>query len=285
MKTLILKILGFMFIFTSVLSCSSNDDDNDSPPVVNDIMIVYNRETGVFYSLNKIDGSLSSLGSFTINGQPLTGLRDVVYNPGNATLYASSNANNPSNGKIYSIDPLTLEAAVINDNADDDWYAIPGIEILNNKILGTVYWDEYDWQAYSGLVWLNLDGSIFDIKYFDYDGDNVDYFNICCGMGLEFGTSQNEILMSYEDRIVISDLSGNVSQIIELTESGFPIGVVLNYVRCIEKDANGILYALDEDGVFGSINLDTGNFNYIATLTPEGGNWLALSKIPDNIFP
>ena len=286
MKTQLLKFLAITFFFTAFLACNS-DDENDSTPKVNNIMVVYNRSTGVFSSINKTDGALATLGSITFNGQPLTGLRDVVYNSNNGTVYATSNANSPADGKIYSVNPKTLEATVINDNVNEDWYAIPGIEMSNGKILGTVYWDEYNYEEYSGLVWLNLDGTVFERKYFTYEGQP---YNICCGMGLEFGTSNNEILMSYEREIVISDLNGIVSDVIELTPAGFPTedrlggGPYLAYIRCIEKDSNGILYGLDQNGVFGTINLETGTFNYIDKLLPEDGDWLALSKIPKNIF-
>lgn len=286
MKTLLLKFLGITLLFTAFLACS-NDDDDDPIPVINDIMVVYDRSTGVFSAINKADGALTTLGSITMNGEVLIGLRDVVYNPNNSTIYATSNSNSPADGKIYSINPATLVATVLNDNANEDWYAVPGIEMSNGKLLGTVYWDEYNYEEYSGLVWLNLDGTVFDRKYFTYQGDD---YNICCGMGLEFGANSNEILMSYEREIVISDLNGLISEVIELTETGFPMdgrfggSNELGYVRCIEKDANGTLYGLDEYGAFGTINLETGTFNYITRLSPEDGNWLALSKIPANVF-
>lgn len=286
MKTLLLKLLGITLIFTAFLACS-NDDDNDSTPVINDIMVVYNRTTGVFSAINKVDGALTTLGTITMNGEILTGLRDVVYRSSNATIYATSNANSPADGKIYSINPSTLVATVLNDNANDDWYAVPGIELSNGKLLGTVYWDEYNYEEYSGLIWFNLDGTVFDRKYFTYQGDD---YNICCGMGLEYGANSNEILMSYEREIVVSDLNGLVSEVIEITGSGFPAddrlggGNYLAYIRCIEKDANGTLYGLDQNGAFGTINLETGTFNYITKLLPESGDWLALSKLPANVF-
>ncbi len=286
MKTQLLKFLAITFFFTAFLACNS-DDENDSTPKVNNIMVVYNRSTGVFSSINKTDGALATLGSITFNGQPLTGLRDVVYNSNNGTVYATSNANSPADGKIYSVNPKTLEATVINDNVNEDWYAIPGIEMSNGKLLGTVNWDEYDYDEESGLVWLNLDGTVFDRKYFTYEGESYD---VSGGMGLEFGTSSNQILISDSRDIVVSDLNGNISEVIELTLIGFPIedrlggGPYLAYIRCIEKDSNGILYGLDQNGVFGTINLETGTFNYIDKLLPEDGDWLALSKIPKNIF-
>ncbi|MFK7782680.1 hypothetical protein [Psychroserpens sp.] len=299
MKTVILKSLGILLVFAAFATFTncSDDDDNDDPIVINDVMVVYNRATGVFSAINKTTGALTSLGSISYEGQPLLGLRDVVYNSANGLVYATSNANSPGDGIIYSINPSTLEATVLNDNANDDWYSLPGIEMHNGKILGTVYWDDYNYEEYSGLIWLNLDGSINDVAYFTYEGDD---YNVCCGMGLEYGVDSNQIYISYEREIVVSDLNGNVSEVIELTAVGFPPtrvaaggGNGLGYVRCLEKDANGILYGLDQNGVFGTINLELGTFNYISSLNfqssdrsalADGSDWLALSKIPENVF-
>lgn len=293
MKTRILKILGILLVFAAFATftnCSDDDDDDNPVVVINDIMVVYNRDSGVFSAINKSTGALTALGSITFDGQPLTGLRDVVYNSSNGTVYASSNANSPGDGKIYSVNPTTLVATVINDNAEEDWYAIPGLVMNNGKLMGTVYWDYYDYEEYSGLVWLNLDGSISNVAYFTYQGDD---YNVCCGMGLVYGVTNSQIYISYEREIVVSDLNGNVSEVIELTPVGFPPtrnaeetlgGSYLGYVRCLEKDANGVLYGLDENGVFGTIDLEMGTFNYIATLSPDSNDWLALSMIPENIF-
>lgn len=161
--------------------------------------------------------------------------------------------------------------------------------------MGTVYWDEYNNNEdyYTGLIWLNLDGSMNNEIPFMYEGD---IYDICCGMGLEYGSNSNEIYVSYERDILISDLNGNISEIISLEPIGFPNdrvvegqgGSYLGYIRCIEKDADGILYGVDENGVFGTINLELGTFNFIAYISTgfeSDDDWLALSMIPENIFP
>ena len=243
-------------------------------------MVVYNPDTGVFSSISTTDGTLTALGSITLDGVIVEGIRDIVYNPSNETVYASSKSNDPYGGKIYSVNPSTLEATVINDNANDDWYALPGIEMSNGKILGTVYWDDYNEVDYStGLVWLNLDGSISDTSPLLNAGE---YYYFSEGMAIEYGASNNEIYITNEEEIIIADINGNITETIDLTGSGFPMEDSLDSIRTIETDDDGIIYGIDRDGHFGTIDLITGVFAYIATLPSD--KIVALSKIPENIF-
>ncbi len=286
MKHFILKILGLALIFTAFVACS--DDDDDSPIVIDDILVVYNSDTGIFSTISITDGTLTTLGTITYEGATLTGLRDIVYNPANGTVYASSRANSDlNNGAIFSVNPETLEATMLNDNIDDDWYALPGIEMSNDKIIGTVYLDYYLDNDYDyGLIWLNLDGSINDFKPLLYNGEEIYFYE---GMAIEYGASSNEILLTREDEnidILVSDLNGNVSNIIEMVEVGFPMDEHLDSIRTIETAENGILYGIDRDNHFGSIDLTAGTFTYIATLNPdqEGNHYVALSMIPETVF-
>ncbi|WP_157717186.1 hypothetical protein [Formosa sp. Hel1_31_208] len=287
MKAIFLKFLAITLVFTAFVACN---DDDDNPPIVviNDIMVVYNTDTGVFSALDITDGTLTILGSISYNGEPLAGLRGIAYNPANGMIYASSRANDPYDGKIFSIDPVTLQATVINDNANEDWYAIAGLQISNGKLLGTVYWDEYNYETYSSLVWLEFDGSIDDVTYLTFEGDDYTFSG---GMALEFGDTSDELLITDGDEIARLNIDGTVSEIIELTPIGFPPsdtgrgggGSDLDYIRCLEKDNNGTLYGLDRNGVFGSINLDTEVFTYI-TEFDAGGDIVTLVTIPENIF-
>jgi len=278
MKTIILKFLGLALILTAFMACS---DDDDSTPIINDVMVVYNSETGVFSSINITNGALTTLGTVTLNNEVVVGLRDIVYNPSNKTVYASSRANDPYSGIIYSINPATLEATIINDNADEDWYALPGLEMAGGKLLATVYWDYYDpsYDESTGLLYLNLDGSFSSTFALMYQGDSF-YFSD--GMGIEYGSSNNQLLITDGNDILISDLNGNISEIIELTGTGFPNMDELDDVRTIETDADGTIYGIDGDGHFGSVNLTTGVFTYIATL--PGERIMALSMIPETVF-
>lgn len=283
MKTLV-KLLTMLLFITAFVACS--DDDDNPPIVINDVMVVYNSDSGMFSSINLMDGTLTPLGTITYNEEILTGLRDIVYNPLNGTVYASSRSSSSlNNGAIFSVNPSTLEATMLNDNADDDWYAVPGIEMSDGKIIGTVYWDEFDNNVNldygEGLIWLNLDGTVFDYKPLLFNGEDLSLYE---GMAIEYGSSTNQILVTRYDEVIISDLNGVVSQIIELEGINFPDEESLDGIRTLETSRDGILYGIDRYSHFGSINLADATFTYIATLSPEDDIHVALSLIPENVF-
>lgn len=285
MKTLV-KFLVMLLFVTAFVAC--NDDDDDNPIVINNIMVVYNSDSGMFSAINTTNGTLTSIGTISFNGEVLTGLRDIVYNESNGMIYASSRSDY-NNGAIFSVNPSTLEASVLNDNADDDWYALPGLEIYNGKILATVYWDDYDndnnLDYNEGLVTLNLDGTIFNVTPLMEDGDTI---SLNEGMGIEYTNNDTELLITRWDEIIVSDFNGNVMEIVELNEVNFPDDESLDGIRTLETSEDGVIYGIDRDNHFGRIDLTVGSpvgtFTYITTLTPEDDKHVALSLIPENIF-
>lgn len=277
MKHLRLLFLVLMLVFTGFYSCSDDDDD---PVVVTYEMLIYNRDSGKFFALNTTTGQRTELGTIMYNGSPLYNIRGVAYNEANETLYVSTT--DDGDGMLYNVNPETLQATVLNDNVADYWYAIQGLKMSNGKLLGTVYWDEYNVEFSTGLVWLNLDGTIHDTKPFMYEGHQ---YGICCGMALEYGSSSSQLLVSYYDDILISDLNGNVSQIVELTREGFPPmrGGSDIKIKSLERNANGTLYALTHNGILAEVDVSTGVMTYI-TLIEDNSEWQALTFIPDTIF-
>lgn len=286
MKTILLRFLALTLLFTAFVACS---DDDDTPPIVviNDIMVVYNTDTGEFSAVDLIDGSLLLLGTATYNGSDLLGLRDVVFNSADNMMYASSRATGQYHeGALFRIDPMTMQATMINDNANDDWYAVANLEMDNGKLLGTVYWDDYNYQNYSSLVRLDLDGSIDEVIYLTYQ-DNE--YNFSGGMALDFGDNANEFLVTDGDDIARLNINGTVTDEFELFPVGFPNnsgdrgGINIGYVRSLERDASGDLYGLDEYGVLGRVDLNNETFTYITEFA-EGGDIVALIKLPETIF-
>lgn len=286
MKTILLRFLALTLLFTAFVACS---DDDDTPPIVviNDIMVVYNTDTGEFSAVDLTDGSLLLLGTATYNGSDLLGLRDVVFNSADNMMYASSRATGQYHeGALFRIDPMTMQATMINDNANDDWYAVANLEMDNGKLLGTVYWDDYNYQNYSSLVRLDLDGSIDEVIYLTYQ-DNE--YNFSGGMALDFGDNANEFLVTDGDDIARLNINGTVTDEFELFPVGFPNnsgdrgGINIGYVRSLERDASGDLYGLDEYGVLGRVDLNNETFTYITEFA-EGGDIVALIKLPETIF-
>ena len=287
MKAILLRFLALTLVFTAFVACS-DDDDNPPPIVINDIMVAYNTDTGEFSAIDLSDGSLLLLGTATYNGSDLLGLRDMVYNPANGMLYASSRATSSYHeGALFRIDPMTMQATVINDNANDDWYAVPNMEMYEGKLLGTVYWDEYNYDNYTSLVRLNLDGSIDEVIYLSYQ--DADY-NFSDGMGLEYGDNPNEFLITDGSYIARLNINGTVIDEFDLIGVGFPGnnvgrggGNFVGDIRSLERDADGNLYGLDRYGVLGLINVENETFTYI-TEFDVGGDIVALMKLPETIF-
>lgn len=290
MKKFSLLFSVLALVFTGFYSC--DDDDDDDPVVITYEMVVHNRESGMFYAVDTATGAKTALGTITYFGYPLNDIRGITYDAANEVVYVSENSHsydskipNPhsANGRIFSVDIETLEATLIAENIDNDWYSVPGMVMSNGKLLGTVYWDYYDFVDYStGLVWFNPDGTIYDTLELMYDGEAL-YFSD--GMAIEYGSNSNELLISYYDDIIVSDLNGNVSEIIELTLVGFPEGKASSpKIKSLARAQDGKLYAVNNFGDFGEINLVTKQYIHIATFDPNDQDWQALISIPDTIF-
>lgn len=278
MRNFSLKILIFALFFVGFTAC----DDDDNPVVIDNVMVVMNRTNGIVSLVNTTDGTLTSLGNFTYQNAPLTGIRDFLYNSSDQMIYAV--ANGQSDGLVYRINPSTLEATVINDNADAGWDAIAEIEMYNGNILGTAYLDEFT-NEFSGhsLVILDTDGTEIEAREFMHDGSS---YNPCCGMGLEYGANNNELLIADDDRIMRCNINGVISEIITLTYENFPgsRGGGGPRIKCLEKDANGNLYGLTTDAYFVSIDLGTNVMTYISTFDMTSNDYQALSFIPETVF-
>ena len=291
MKKINLLILLFALAFAGFYACSDDDDD---PPVVTYEMVISDRETGTFYALDTATGALEVLGYISYNGNPLINIRGLVYDSASEMIYVSENSSGGGgsrlaapiddvNGRIFSVDPLTLEATLINDNDDDDWYALPGLEMYNGRILGTVYWDYYDYNHWSGLVLLNTDGTFYQEITLMYEGSEYGFYD---GMAIAYGSNANEVLISYnDDNLIRTNINGNVVEIIGLNYSpGFQEE---DHIKNLEWGNDGVLYAVTRSGDLGHINPDTGDFTFIAHLSMMGvndGHWQGLTLIPEFVF-
>ena len=279
MRNFSLKILILALLFVGFTAC---DDDDDPVVVIDNVMVVMNKTSGVVSLVNTTDGTLTSLGNFTYQNAPLTGIRDFLYNSADQMIYAVGNGQ--SGGDVYRINPATLEATIINDNDDSGWDAIAEIEMYNGNILGTAYLDDFT-NEFSGhaLVILDTDGTEIEAREFMEDGSS---YNACCGMGLEYGDNSSELLIGDDHRILRSNTNGVISEIITLTYENFPAsrGTGGPRIKCLEKDANGNLYGLTTDGYFVSIDLGTNVMTYISTLGMVSNDYQALSFIPETVF-
>lgn len=278
MKRFVLKFLALFLIFIGFVTC---DDDDDDPIVITYQMVIHDRDGGDFYGLNTTTGELTILDNLTYDGQTLTHIRGMIYDIATGMIHISQNEE--QDGKILSVDPETSVVSLVADNADEAWYAIQGLEWNSGRLMGTVYWDTYDdiqgIDYWTGLVWLNADGTIHDEVPFVYEGE---FYNICCGMSLVYSYNENEVLVTYaENELLRVSLDGTVTEIIELNYIGD--FVEEDYIKNLEWGNDGILYAVTKEADLGRINPITGDFTFIAHLEMMGvddNDWQAMTLLP-----
>ena len=236
MKKFIAYVVSVLMLIPVVLPLESCDDDDDAAPIV---MVVSERSSGKIFTVNKTTGALTEVGLITYNEAGLTNIRGMIYNGGNKTIYASITDN--GGGKIYSINPETMVATVINTNPDNIWYGVADLLMTgDNKVLASLF---YTSGSGPGFAKFNLTGEL--------SGDPIYFSNsdICCGMGIIYGSSTSQVLISsYNLEIYTSDLSGTTTLLTTLVPSGFgDVAADDLYIQNMVKDSSGKIYALVYD--------------------------------------
>ncbi|MBL7858997.1 MAG: hypothetical protein JNM57_15000 [Cyclobacteriaceae bacterium] len=278
MKKLISFAVLLLMLIPIVLPLESCNDDDDAAPIV---MVVAERSSGKIFTVDKATGALAETGLVTFNEVGLTNIRAMIYNPGNQTIYAS--AADDGGGKIYSINPSTMVATVLNPNTNHDWYGVADLLISSdNKILASLYFDSDP--SGPGLVKFSLTGEIGTRIMFSDD-------NICCGMGIVYGSSTSQVLVSsYDMEIYSSDLSGTVTLLTTLVPEGFndtPSDDL--YIQNIVKDNAGKVYAIvydadNTDTFLASIDLTNSKLVEIGKMNTSNNRYHALMLISQDLL-
>lgn len=260
-------------------------------------LVAVNGSTGKFYSLNKMTGAATEAFTITYNASPLTSIRGFAYNYSNGLYYASTNSN--AGGKLYSINPSTKQATVINDNSSGTWDAIASVVVTpDNKLLTTMYVeDQINGQS---LTTFSLTGtSSTPIKL----TGNPD---IGSGMGMTYSSATELLIGDYNNynvnnkaRIHKTSLNGIISETVLLDFVNF--GTLTNadiYIRSLVKDENSIIYGLvlvDGDGdnntkndfITHLVRVDISNktMTSIAKIGMNGTNqYFGLANIPSHLY-
>lgn len=242
-------------------------------------LLVSNRDTGQFYVLDLTDGGLTP--SFTLmeNGEPVKRIRGGVYNYNDGLFYLSTAKFAGTHSKLYSTNLNTKQATVINDNnivVNEEnveiWKGLSDLLITpNNQLMAT-----------AGFGLGNGDPALFE---FSLSGNNSEPTTFtgedipCCGLGMTFGSNTNEILIGSGQadpfKIYKSNLSGEITEVIELSLEGFtyaePNGY---YLRNLVRDTSGTLYAL-------CYNLTHGN-THIAEVDLNTNRLINVTQIATN---
>lgn len=274
-KFILISFLGIGALFT-IESCN-----NDDPTPVTMMLVTSHQATGKFYKMDKTTGTKTEVFTVKEGTDDVTNFRSLVYHPGKNLLYGS--LNNNFDAVLYSIDPSTKIATLINDNDQGKWDSFGQLFVAaDDSLLAVGYFDDGGFMKFGTTG--NESSKITTID------------NLCCGMGSVYDPNTKIINAgTYPDtggevRIVTADASGSITGtkiITDLIE--FPADTENDdfYVRSMAKDTNGTIYAIifnydKKDTYFSTINLSTNKITWISTLGESTADqYMVLAFIPE----
>ncbi len=288
-------LLAALFVASLVLIDSCKSDD---PSPITYVLISGNRTTGKFYSVNETTGATKEIFTPTSNGATLTEVRAVVYHPKKNLFYFAQNSTalgvNNVLGNLYSMNPTTKVATLINDNTTSKLiYAIANWSIAKDDSL-------------VGLGYLRT-GSGSSIVKFGTDGKQtakVVTSNFCCGMGMLYDSKTNKFTLSndgaYANKVYVNEMDGATGVLsnekIITTFSGFPedFSVSSNlYLKAMAQNGStatiyGLLYnsiPASRKTYFVKIDLTAKSMTYISTIGADNNNqYNNLTYVPSTSF-
>jgi hypothetical protein len=241
-------------------------------------LITSHRATGTFYKIDVKTGLTTEIFTPTLGGNSLTAIRAFVYHPKKKLFYASATSN--PNGFLYTINPKTKEATVINNNDGN----------------GGAY------QVWDAIVnWaVDKDDSLIAIGDFNSDGNGIVKFgtdggrslktkvvDFCCGLAMIYDKKTGNMLVgSGEDTnnneidIVSINAAGTITSTSTITTfTGFNDDFPNSWLtlKAMVKSKNGDVYGILNNydsgkSFFVSIDLDGEEITYISTLGADESN-------------
>ena len=254
-----LLVVGLMVIPTA---CKK---DKDKKPT-GFTLVVVKRSTGDLYSVDKATGDLSLIGDLTIDGEPLTGLRGLVYDYDTELCYGGST--NQGGKGFYSINIKTGVSTLLNDDPNDDWDGIADLVMAaDGNVLANLYSNiEYN----SALVVFNK--STGEDGTHNIITDGVE--EVWSPGGLTYGTTNAELILGGYNALYFSNLTGEISDTTVLVPTT-NIDDDNVYVMDLEGDADGTMFAIvyeysDEVQYLVKLDTSTGEITEESVLTSNG---------------
>lgn len=247
-------------------------------------ILVSERQTGQFYTLNPSTGEKTQAFKVTLDGENLLRVRGAVYNWFDRKLYVSTTKFAMEKSMLHAVDLSTLQATTINSNPNDTWAGLADLVITpEGNILATMALGGGTGQS---LISIATDGT--ESTPLAFTGDSTP----CCGLGLAYGETTSELWIGdgSSTNIHKSNLNGEISETIALDLDGFANNNVADYyIRNLVRDQNGKLYALCLDDADGSIHIAevdlTNNLlKHIAQISISPDQLNALVFIPAYLF-
>jgi hypothetical protein len=273
--TLLILVLGLI-----ITACKKEKAEE-----VEKMIMTIVKNNGHVYEINKTTGTLTLLDSITIGGVALGKIRDIYYHT-DGNIYGCMDDN--GGGKVFKANADTKIASYIYQNTDNAHDGVAEILFANNKLYFSTYGNDIaPFTSDPFLFSLNLDGTNRTVYAFSND-------DICCGMGMEFKDANN-IYISSENNIYVSNLSGTLSDTLTINRVGFPANFEDEDdfgIPCIEKDETGkyfvTIYNYDgspDELYFArmSVSGSAATLTYISTLSTSN-NYRGLSLMPEKVF-
>jgi hypothetical protein len=287
------KLKALIILLAGIVALQSCGDDEKSP--LADVLVTSHRQTGVFYKVDQTTGETTEIFTPTVSGGTLKEVRAFVYHPGKKLFYASATSETfdeeLQSGFLYSINPKTKAATVINNN-DGDAGAYEVWDAINN-------WAVAKDDSLVAIGDFNDDGN--GIVKFGTDGSRslkTKIVNICCGNGMLYDKETNilTVASSYnsgdgEIDIVTISSAGEITATTTITTfNDFPetddLTTTWLTMKALAKNKDGVIYGILfpydlKKSYLVTVDLETEEINYITTLGVDNENqYNSLAFIP-----
>lgn len=282
----LLLVVPFVALSLFIQSCG-----DDEGPVKN-VLITSHRSTGQFYSIDVTTGVTTPIFTISQGGTTLKDFRAFVYHPKQNKYFVSESSN--SGADIFSVDPSSKSATLINDNTTED--------------------DEENWRAVANWV-VDTDDSLLSVGDFRGSDNGFVKFGVtgqrsdvlvgisgfCCGFGMLYDRQTGVITVgnanSADDGELIIERYTKAgvkqgSSLIITTFENFPAGSNMETAwlnaKCLAQDGNGPVYGIvfnndNSTSYLVEIDLTALTVTYISTLGIDNSNqYNVLAFVPEN---
>ena len=268
-----MKTTKLLFLTITALFLMNCGDDEDSRETLELVTVKHN--TGVLYKIDKTTGDLTEIHTLTYGGSPLTYLNSLVFHPGTGTYFAGSSGN--GYGHLYSIDPKTGIATLLNNNNDSangnpyHWLYLNDLVVMpDGNILAVSSLQVGSPAGFTG------DGLIL----FDTQGNVIEYIQSDAAVsGMVYGMYKTKMYGSYSylRTVEVADGHATMGPTINFTEGdGFDheinfIGAVVMFNMVKDPDNSTLSELLTEGEIYGLMYDGLPQDEYIVRINPLTG--------------
>ena len=269
----VIMLIASMAYFTG---CSKDDSSPDQ------VLVLVKRSNGKLFSVNKSTGALTEIGLLTYEGDSLSGLRGLIYDPATGKAYAG--ATNDGGGYFYSIDLKSGVATLLNDNAESNWDGIASTLVCGDSIITNMYSRIVSGSA---LTRFSKTSGNYGIHRLLNDGNGGEIWS---PGGMCYGSNSSQLVIGGNNEIYLSNLSGVVSDTIPLVKTT-NIDDTDVYVMTIAKESStyyAIIFEYNQGNQYlVKINTATGVITEMGLLV-NGSNsnfYHCLALVPADKLP